>query len=208
MEKRKNKAFEKLVQVSGSVIAALDGVLDSIWEMRTLESDCGGYNGQSMYESDVYADETTAVGMLIEHGADASQLRLAVMRACTSHCPRLVKYVIDGGGDIHECNEKGETALFDARAPEDAIRYLVHCGANVNHQSKDGSTALLKLCRYGKQVDSEGADEGLIDLETVKIFVYFGVFWCILLQKSIWQTRTAKFPFKFKLRSQEIFVTL
>ena len=95
------------------------------------------------------------------------------MRTCASHCPQLVKYVIDGGGDIHECNEKGETALFYARAP-DAIRYLVHCGANVNHdRSHDGSTALLKLCgQYGKVDRDQWTD--LVDLDSVRSLIYCG----------------------------------
>jgi ankyrin repeat protein len=98
--------------------------------------------------------------LLVQNGADQAD---ALRRAVRSNQPRLIKMVCKYGGDIHERDECGRSAIHWAAyyGSAKAVRLLVvEMGADVNARDDEKDTPL----HYAAAFDETRAAKALIEL--------------------------------------------
>nr|XP_005993229.1 PREDICTED: ankyrin repeat domain-containing protein 34B-like [Latimeria chalumnae] len=111
-----------------------------------------------------------------------------LQRAASLGKLRLVRLLVDGGAQVNERNEKGETALIASckLKPEKhqsfsmvkMVKYLLENRADPNIQDKQGKTALMHACieNAGPEVASllinSGADPSMEDYAGASALVY------------------------------------
>jgi ankyrin repeat protein len=90
------------------------------------------------------------------HFIDPSLLQAIEMNKELHNCAgngnlERVKELVEGGADLEEIDEHGNTALLLAILEDrfEIVRYVVKHGANVAHTNSDGITALHCVCAGG-----------------------------------------------------------
>lgn len=131
--------------------------------VRVLIDSCANVNARDnqdqtplMYSAgfDGYSPSVETMELLLDRGADinASDIegRTLLMRVatCRSNGLEIIPRLVSWGADVDAVDKAGMTALFYAaeRFHSASMRSLIDVGANINHATASGDTALIRIC--------------------------------------------------------------
>lgn len=88
---------------------------------------------------------------LIDHGADPNvrdELGNTPLHLAAGRGTEIVSQLLAAGADPSATNNRGATALFDARSP-DVVHLLLRAGTPIDARDENGNTAIMRLAQSG-----------------------------------------------------------